>query len=71
MFFLAIDHYAIYFNAVLKSKINVYFNIIGLSLSLLLRYLIVYFKFEIIYLAIPIMLTSIIPFFLDFYTSIL
>ncbi|HIE5374100.1 oligosaccharide flippase family protein [Proteus mirabilis] len=65
-FFLAIDHYAIYFNAVLKSKINVYFNIIGLSLSLLLRYLIVYFKFEIIYLAIPIMLTSIIPFFLRF-----
>ncbi|RYI02565.1 polysaccharide biosynthesis protein, partial [Proteus mirabilis] len=28
--FLAIDHYAIYFNAILQSKINVLFNIIGI-----------------------------------------
>ncbi|HGW3992044.1 TPA: oligosaccharide flippase family protein [Proteus mirabilis] len=60
--FLAIDHYAIYFNAILQSKINVLFNIIGISISLSLRYLIVLFELNIIYFSIPIILTTLLPF---------
>ncbi len=62
--FLTIDHYSIYFNAILNSKINVLFNVIGLIISLTLRYLIVAYGFKIIYLAIPIITTTLIPYIL-------
>lgn len=64
--FLTVDHYAIYFNAILKSKINVIFNTIGLSFSLGLRYIIVIFKLDISYLAIPIITTTFLPYFFRF-----
>ncbi|MTC70890.1 oligosaccharide flippase family protein [Providencia sp. wls1914] len=64
--FLTIDHYSIYFNATLNSKVNVLFNVIGLSISLLARYFIVLYQFDIVYLSIPIITTTLIPYTLRF-----
>lgn len=65
-FFSTIDVYLIYNNATLTSKINTISNVIGLSIGLLIRYLIAYFKLEPYYLVIPIIITTLIPFLLRF-----
>ncbi|MBX4322127.1 hypothetical protein K4G81_23195, partial [Mycobacterium tuberculosis] len=41
---------------------NTYANILGLIVGLSVRYIIAYFKMPIFYLAIPIVLTTFIPF---------
>ncbi|MEB8237533.1 oligosaccharide flippase family protein [Raoultella ornithinolytica] len=63
-FFSTLDVLSIYYDATLKSKINTLINVVGLSLSLALRWLIVLFDFNPIYIAIPIALTGLIPFVL-------
>ncbi|MCL8609228.1 oligosaccharide flippase family protein [Proteus mirabilis] len=64
--FLSIDHFSIFYNAILASKINVLFNIIGLIISLCIRYSIVFFELNIAYLSIPILLTTFIPYLLRY-----
>ena len=66
-YFITQDIYAIYNNAVLHSYINAIVNMIGLSIALLTRYLIVLFELDYAFLGIPIVLTAIIPFLLKKY----
>ncbi|MFX6101291.1 oligosaccharide flippase family protein [Acinetobacter baumannii] len=61
-FFLTQDIYAIYNNAVLQSYINAITNMIGLGVALVVRYLIVYLELDYAYLAIPILLVTLIPY---------
>ncbi|OIV63074.1 hypothetical protein BIT25_15555 [Klebsiella pneumoniae] len=61
-YILTIDVYSIYNDAILNSKMNTYANILGLIVGLSVRYIIAYFKMPIFYLAIPIVLTTFIPF---------
>lgn len=63
-YFITQDIYAIYNNAVLNSYINAIVNMIGLGVALLTRYLIVLFELNYAFLAIPIVLTALIPFLL-------
>lgn len=58
------DIYLIYNDVALNSKLNTICNIIGLVISLIIRYLIVEFKMPIAFLAIPIVIVSLIPFLL-------
>lgn len=62
--FTSLDVYSIYFDAKLQSKTNTMVNIFGLVVSLLLRALIAIFKLNPLYLCIPIILTSLIPYIL-------
>lgn len=64
MYFALHDVFNIYFNAVLESKINAYCNVAGILVSLLLRYIVVFFSLDIKFLAIPIVLVSFIPYIL-------
>lgn len=66
IYFLLHDVYSIYFNAILKSELNVICNIIGLALALILRYLIAYFNLPIEWLSVPIVLATLIPFLLKY-----
>ncbi|WP_130804959.1 oligosaccharide flippase family protein [Acinetobacter ihumii] len=61
------DLYTIYFNAQLKSKINTICNLIGLTISLLIRFLIVKLNTHILWLCVPIILVALIPFIIKFY----
>ncbi|HBR4981308.1 TPA: oligosaccharide flippase family protein, partial [Klebsiella pneumoniae] len=61
-FFSTLDVLAIYYDATLNSKINTCINVIGLFISLLLRWFIVLLDWEPVYLSIPIILTGFIPF---------
>lgn len=54
--------YIIYFDALLKSKINVVCNMFGLIFTLLFRYLLVFFELDIIWLIIPIISVTLIPY---------
>ncbi|HCI6320046.1 TPA: oligosaccharide flippase family protein, partial [Klebsiella quasipneumoniae subsp. similipneumoniae] len=63
-FFLSVDIYSIYNNALLKSKINTISNIIGLFFGLSIRYVIAYCEMNPYYLSIPIILTTLVPFFI-------
>ena len=63
-YFSAVDMRSIHFNAVLMSKLNVIANLIGLSISLILRYFIVEFKLSIQWLCIPIIVVTILPYFI-------
>lgn len=63
-YYITQDIYAIYNNAVLNSYINAIVNMIGLGVALLIRYLIVLFELNYAFLAIPIVLTALIPFLL-------
>ncbi|KMK01530.1 polysaccharide biosynthesis protein [Pluralibacter gergoviae] len=63
-FFLALDVYSIYYNARLKSKVNTVVNIIGLLISLALRWLIAYFHYPVEWLAFPIVIAPLVPFIL-------
>lgn len=63
-YYITQDIYVIYNNAVLNSYINAIVNMIGLGIALLIRYLIVLFELNYTFLAIPIVLTALIPFLL-------
>ncbi len=67
-YFNAIDLRNFYFEGVLKSKFNVIANIMGLAIALVLRYVIVIFKINYFYLAIPIILMTLIPFLIKYFT---
>ena len=60
-YFITQDIYAVYNNAVLHSYINAIVNMVGLSIALAVRYVIVLFEMEYAYLAIPIVLVTLIP----------
>lgn len=66
-YFLTQDIYVIYNNAVLASYINAITNMLGLIVALGLRYLIVYFEMDYAYLALPIVLVTLIPYLLKKY----
>lgn len=61
-FFTSMDVFTIYNDATLNSKFNTIANIVGLLVGLLLRYIIAYFHWPIALLALPIILTTMIPF---------
>ena len=61
-FILIQDIFVIYNNAVLKSYINTIVNIAGLVIAFAVRYLIVLFELPAEYLAIPIVLVTLIPY---------
>ena len=61
-FILIQDIFVIYNNAVLKSYINTLVNIAGLAIAFAVRYLIVLFELPAEYLAIPIVLVTLIPY---------
>jgi len=63
-YFLTQDIYNIYNNATLNSYINAIANTLGLIISLLVRYFITYNEFSYEYLAIPIVLVTLIPYLL-------
>lgn len=66
-FFALHDVFNIYFNAVLDSKINALCNVVGMVVSLVIRYLIVILSLDVSYLAIPIIVVSLLPFILRRY----
>jgi len=66
-YFSSIDIYSIYNNAILKSKLNTIANIIGLSIGLILQFIIAYNKLDPIYLTIPIIVITLIPLSIRFY----
>lgn len=63
-YFITQDIYAIYNNAVLKSYINALTNVFGITVALTVRYLIVVWQLDYAYLAIPIILVTLIPYLL-------
>ncbi|MGN5534842.1 oligosaccharide flippase family protein [Acinetobacter sp. Lyrl_1] len=70
-YFNSIDLSNAYFEGTLRAKFNVLANIVGLIVTLILRYLIVIFEFSYYYLAIPIVTMTLIPFLikLNFYNK--
>lgn len=56
--------YNIYFNATLKSEINMVCNSLGLILSLILRYIVPFFEMDAEWLGLSIVALPIVPFFL-------
>lgn len=64
IYFAVHDVYIIYFNAILQSKINAYCNIFALIISLFVRYWIAKYHLAIELLSIPIILITVIPFFI-------
>ncbi|MGT2571351.1 oligosaccharide flippase family protein [Acinetobacter ursingii] len=67
VYFAVQDVYSIYFNAILRSKINAYCNILALVISLIARYCIAKFQLTIELLCIPIILITMLPFFIRKY----
>lgn len=63
-YFLTQDIYNIYNNATLNSYINALSNVTGLAIALFIRYIIVELKLDYAYLALPIILVTLIPFIL-------
>ncbi|MFE8117179.1 oligosaccharide flippase family protein [Brenneria goodwinii] len=61
-FFTALDVFSIYYDAKLESKKNVIVNVIGIFISLMLRWGIALLELDPVFLAIPIILTGLIPF---------
>lgn len=61
------DIYILYNDVTLKAIYNVFANIIGLIISLILRFIIAYFELDVIYLVFPIILIALIPFFIRRY----
>ncbi len=64
IYFAVHDVYIIYFNAILQSKINAYCNIFALVISLIVRYCIAKFQLAVELLGIPIILITMLPFFI-------
>ena len=67
IYFAVHDVYIIYFNAILQSKINAYCNIFALILSLIVRYCIAKFQLAVELLSVPIILITMVPFFIRKY----
>ncbi len=63
-FFIIQDIFVVYNNAILKSQLNVYSNILMLLRVLIIRYLIVEKKLSPYFFCLPLALIGIIPFFL-------
>jgi len=63
-YYIVMDFFSIYNNTQLKSKINTITNVIGLSVALLIRFSISYFKMPVNYFTIPIIIIPLIPYFL-------
>lgn len=59
--FMSLDVFSIYFNALLRAKINTYVNVVSLLIALAIRWSISYFKLDPVLLAIPIILSGFIP----------
>lgn len=68
-YFSSIDVYMIYNDASLASKRNTYANVIGLIVSLVIRYFIAELRLPIWLLSIPIVLTSMIPFLIRYFMA--
>lgn len=66
-YFVTQDVLVIYNDATLNSKFNTIANAIGLISSLLMRFLISHYELPVIYLAIPIVTTTLIPYFIRIY----
>lgn len=66
-YFNSIDVVNYYFEAKLISKINVMANICGLTVSLFFRYFVVYFDLNVLYLCAPIVLMTVIPFYIKYH----
>lgn len=66
-YFNTIDLVNYYNEAKLISKINVFSNIVGLVVALVIRYVIVFFNLNVLLLCFPIILMTLIPFCLKFY----
>lgn len=64
IYFAVHDVYIIYFNAILQSKINAYCNIFALIISLVVRYGIAKFQLAVELLSVPIVLITMVPFFI-------
>lgn len=62
MYFLTQDVLSIYNDSILNSKMNAFANSIGLGVALICRYGIVHFEMSIKFLALPIIIVSLIPF---------
>ncbi|RSC22471.1 MULTISPECIES: oligosaccharide flippase family protein [Acinetobacter] len=58
------DIYILYNDVTLKAIYNVFANIIGLLVSLGLRFVIAYYELDPVYLVLPIILIALIPFFI-------
>jgi len=75
--FIVATGIAYYFNSIdlinffnegrLLSKLNVFANIVGLTIALVLRYIVVIFKLNVLYLCFPIVIMTLIPFLIKFY----
>ncbi|BEN57244.1 oligosaccharide flippase family protein [Serratia marcescens] len=63
-YFFSQDVIAIYNDAALNSKFNAFANVIGLGVSLLLRLVVVHANLDIKFLAIPIITTAVIPYYI-------
>ena len=61
LFISAMDLYSVYFDSVLKSKVNTLINLAGLVVSLVFRWAVAYFDCSPKLLAIPIVLATLIP----------
>lgn len=66
-FFATIDVALIYNDAMLMSKLNTMANLAGLIVGLLFRYIIAFFQLDPAYLAVPIVLTTLLPFAIRLY----
>lgn len=63
-YFNTIDLMNAYFEGVLLSKINVLANTVGLVASLFVRYIVVQYNLDVLWLGVPIILFTVIPFFI-------
>lgn len=61
-FFQSMDVYSVYYEALLRAIINTFVNISGIIISLLLRWVIAYYKMDPHWLFIPIVLATMIPY---------
>lgn len=69
-YYIVMDFFAIYNNTQLKSRINTLTNIIGLSVALVIRYGITYFKLPVYYFTLPVIIIPLLPYVLrHFYFS--
>lgn len=66
-YFITQDVLVIYNDATLNSKFNTIANAIGLIISLCIRFVISHLELPVIYLAIPIVTTTLIPYFIRLY----
>lgn len=61
-YFNSIDFLNAYYEGMLLSKINVFANVLGLLISLVMRWVIVVLEVDYIYLCIPIVMMTLVPF---------